>query len=302
MTTHRILISDPLHPEAIAWLRAQPAVEVTAEPKISPEELLTVIEKFDALIVRGRTRVEAEVIQRGKRLRVIGRAGTGLDNIDLEVAKRAGVVVLNAPGANANAVAELTMGLMLALARHLREGFHSREKLQRYGWELQGKTLGIVGLGRIGSRVAHLASAFGMGLIAHELDPDAGPKNLAIQRVDLITLLRESDVVSLHVPLNHQTRHLLNADVLNHVKPSAVVVNTARAEVVDEAAVLAALERGRLSGYAADVFRDARLIDHPRVVLTPHIGAQTQEAQRRAGLEIVERVFSALRRLPGSER
>ena len=139
MGIHKILVSDSLHPDAIAWLKSQPGVEVKVEPKISREELPKVIGGFDALIVRGRTQVGAEEIQRGQRLRVIGRAGTGLDNIDVKAAEKARVLVLNAPGANANAVAELTIGLIIALARHLPEAFTAREKLQGYGWELEGK-------------------------------------------------------------------------------------------------------------------------------------------------------------------
>ncbi|OGF55469.1 MAG: hypothetical protein A2Z21_06625 [Candidatus Fraserbacteria bacterium RBG_16_55_9] len=299
MGVHKVLISDSLHPDAIAWLKSQPGVEVNVAPKISREELLEIIGGFDALIVRGRTQVGAEEIQRGQRLRVIGRAGTGLDNINVKAAQEENVLVLNAPGANANAVAELTIGLMLSLARHLPEAFASREKLQGYGWELEGKRLGIVGLGRIGSRVAHLASAFGMQLIAHEPDPNAGPTDLLIQRVDLMALLRESEVITLHVPLIDQTRHLLGVNALHQVHKGVMIVNTARAEIVDEASLLAALDEENVSGYAADVVKDERLTRHSRVVLTPHIGAQTEEAQRRAGLEIVQRVAAALRAMPG---
>lgn len=299
MATHKILLSDPLHPDAIAWLKSQPGIELVVDPKISREGLLKSMDQFDALIVRGRTRVEADVIQCGKKLRVVGRAGTGLDNIDVSAAERAKVLVLNAPGANANSVAELVLGLMIALARHLSQAFRSREKLPQYGWELEGKTLGILGLGRIGSRVAHLASAFGMELIAHEPDPKAGPKDLTVERVDFSTVLAKSDVITLHVPLIEETHHMINAEALRRVKPGVALINTSRAEVVDEVALLAALNDGRVSGYAADVHEEERLVDHPHVVLTPHIGAQTEEAQRRAGLEIVERVVFALRKMPG---
>jgi len=299
MATHKVLISDPLHPDAIAWLKAQRAVELVVEPKISREDLLRIVDRFDALIVRGRTRVDADVIQRGVKLRVVGRAGTGLDNIDVTAAQKANVLVLNAPAANANAVAELTLGLMIALARKLPEAFVSSEKLSQYGWELAGKSLGIIGLGRIGGRVAQLAAAFGMKLIAHEPDPQAGPKDLPIKRVEFKELLHESDVITLHVPLLDETRHMLDGKALRDVKAGAAIVNTARAEVVDEAAILDALEEGRIWGYAADVYEEQRLVGHPRVVLTPHIGAQTEEAQRRAGLEIVEKVVVALRKIPG---
>ncbi len=295
MNAFKILVSDPLHPEAIAWLTSQPDVELLLQPEISRQELLQALGEVDALIVRSRTRVGAEEIRRGFKLRVIGRAGTGLDNIDLKAAERAHVLVLNTPQANANAVAELTMGLIIALARQLPKAFSSRERLKTYGWELRGKRLGIVGLGRIGSRVAHLAAAFGMELIAHEPDPTAGPKDLPLQRVDFHAVLGGSDILTIHVPLTEETRQLLDAEALKRVKEGVYVVNTARAEVVDEAAMLKALDEGRVAGYAADVANEERLRGHPSVILTPHIGAQTEEAQRRAGLEIAQRVVSALR-------
>ncbi len=295
----RVLISDPLHPEAVRWLEAQPDVELAVKPEISREELLDAIQAFEALIVRSRTRVDAAVIRRAERLRVIGRAGTGLDNIDLETAQQAGIEVLNTPGANANAVAELTIGLMLALARRLPEAFQAHEKLKRYGRELQGKVLGIIGLGRIGSRVARLALGFGMRVLGYDVLPEAG-RDLEIERVSLEELQRESDVISLHVPLTPETRGLIDGTFLEGVRGGVWLINTARAEVVDEAALLGALERGRVGGYAADMHRDERLRGHPNVVLTPHIGAQTEEAQRRAGLGIARKVVAALRALPAS--
>lgn len=292
---YRILISDPLHPEAIAWLKEQEDLETDVKPQITRDELLDAISGYAALIVRSRTRVDAQVIERGRQLRVIGRAGTGLDNIDLETARQAGIAVLNAPGANANAVAELTIGLIIALARHLPEAFYSDKKPKSYGWELKGKTLGIVGLGRIGSDVAQLAHAFGMRLLGYDIIAEAGPKGLEIARVDLKELLVESDVITLHVPLTDDTKYMINAEVLSAVKEGAYLVNTARAEVVDEAELLKALDGGKLAGYATDLCDDERLREHPKVICTPHIGAQTKEAQRRAGLEIAERVATLLR-------
>ncbi len=292
----RVLVSDPLHPEALGWLQAQPDVELSVQPDIPREALLEAIGAVDALIVRGRTRVDAAVLQRAERLKVVGRAGTGLDNIDVEAARARGVRVLNAPGANANAVAELTMGLMLALARHLPEAFQAREKLQHYGRELQGRTLGLIGLGQIGSRVARLALGFGMRVLGYDVLPEAG-RDLPIERVPLDALKRESEVLSVHVPLTAETRGLIDAKFLRDVREGVWLVNTARADVVDEEALLEALEAGRVGGYAADVPGDKHqtLRGHPRVILTPHIGAQTEEAQRRAGLEIVQKVVAALR-------
>lgn len=299
MTRFKVLISDPLHPEAVRWLEAQPDVEPTVQPQIDREELMDVISEFDAIIVRSRTKLDADLIARAERLKVIGRAGTGLDNIDTGAARQAGIAVLNSPGANANAVAELTLALILTLARRLPSAFIARKKPKEYGWELQEKALGIVGLGRIGGRVARLAHAFGMRLLGYDVVPEAGPRDVAVERVDLDALWERSDVITLHVPLTDETRGLIDAGALAKMREGAWLVNTARAGIVDEKALIEALASGRIAGYAADVCGDERLWDHPRAVITPHIGAQTEEAQRRAGLWIAERVLAALRAAPG---
>lgn len=293
----KIFISDPLHPDAIAWLQQHPNAQVVAQTDISPNELVTAISEYDALIVRSRTKVTKEVIAAARRLKVIGRAGTGLDNIDVEAAQKAHIKVLNAPGANANAVAELTLGLMLALARDLphamRAASAGEKKVQGYGIELAGKTLGLIGYGRIGRLVAHLALAFGMKVLAYDI---ITPERIepGVRLVPLETLIAESDFVSVHIPLTQETRGFVSAKLLGRFKPGSFLINTARAEIVDEHAVLGALQSGTLKGYAADLHAEQSLIGHPRVVLTPHIGASTAEAQRRAGLEIAEKVWSVL--------
>jgi D-3-phosphoglycerate dehydrogenase len=292
----KILISDPIHPDAVAWLKGQPGALVSFQPELSHEELLAVISEYDALIVRSRTKVTKEIIAAAKNLKVIGRAGTGLDNIDVEAAQRANIIVLNAPGANATAVAELTVGLMIALARDLPSAVSaaaSGKKVKSYGTELAGKTLGIIGYGRIGRLVAHLALAFGMRVLAYDI---VTPEQVEprVQMTSLEALVRDSDFVSLHVPLTEQTRGLVSAELLERFKVGSFLVNTARAELVDEHAVWRALESGRLRGYAADlVGANSPLRGHPKALLTPHIGASTEEAQRRAGLEIVAKVWQA---------
>jgi D-3-phosphoglycerate dehydrogenase len=292
----KILISDPIHPDAVAWLQGQPGALVSFQPELSHEELLAVISEYDALIVRSRTKVTKEIIVAAKNLKVIGRAGTGLDNIDVEAAQRANIIVLNAPGANATAVAELTVGLMIALARDLPSAVSaaaSGKKVKSYGTELAGKTLGIIGYGRIGRLVAHLALAFGMRVLAYDIvTPDQVEPG--VQMTSLEALVRDSDFVSLHVPLTEQTRGLVSAELLERFKVGSFLVNTARAELVDEVAIVRALESGRLRGYAADlVGANSPLLGHPKALLTPHIGASTEEAQRRAGLEIVAKVWQA---------
>jgi D-3-phosphoglycerate dehydrogenase len=292
----KILISDPIHPDAVAWLQGQPGALVSFQPELSHEELLAVIPEYDALIVRSRTKVTKEIIAAAKNLKVIGRAGTGLDNIDVEAAQRANIIVLNAPGANATAVAELTVGLMIALARDLPSAVSaaaSGKKVKSYGTELAGKTLGIIGYGRIGRLVAHLALAFGMRVLAYDI---VTPEQVepGVQMTSLEALVGDSDFVSLHVPLTEQTRGLVSAELLERFKVGSFLVNTARAELVDEVAIVRALESGRLRGYAADlVGANSPLLGHPKALLTPHIGASTEEAQRRAGLDIVAKVWQA---------
>ena len=292
----KILISDLIHPDAVAWLKGQPGALVSFQPELSHEELLAVIPEYDALIVRSRTKVTKEIIAAAKNLKVIGRAGTGLDNIDVEAAQRANIIVLNAPGANATAVAELTVGLMIALARDLPSAVSaaaSGKKVKSYGTELAGKTLGIIGYGRIGRLVAHLALAFGMRVLAYDI---VTPEQVepGVQMTSLEALVGDSDFVSLHVPLTEQTRGLVSAELLERFKVGSFLVNTARAELVDEVAIVRALESGRLRGYAADlVGANSPLLGHPKALLTPHIGASTEEAQRRAGLEIVAKVWQA---------
>lgn len=297
----RILISDPLHPDAVAWLQRQPSADVSTQPEITRDDLLKVIPDYDALIVRSRTKVDASVIAAGQKLKVIGRAGTGLDNIDVAAAQQANIKVLNAPGANANAVAELTIGLMIALARDLPQGLRAAEsgaEVKGYGIELAGKTLGLIGYGRIGRLVAHLALAFGMKVLAYDvITPDRIEPDVCL--VSLEELLQNSDFVSLHTPLTTETRGLIGSKNLEKFKPGAYLMNTARAELVDETALLAALQAGKLKKYAADLYAaKSPLLGHPAVLLTPHIGASTGEAQRRAGLEIVEKVWHILKATP----
>lgn len=293
----QILISDPLHPDAVAWLKSQPNAHVTVAPEITPEELQKTIVQYDALIVRSRTKVTKEIMTAGTRLKVVGRAGTGLDNIDVEAAQKANIKVLNAPGANANAVAELTLGLMIALARDLPQALNavsSGAKAKGYGIELAGKTVGLIGYGRIGRLVAHLALALGMKVLAYDI---VTPQRVepGVRLISLEELVRGSDFVSVHIPLTPDTRGFIGAELLKQLKPGSFLINTARAELVDEHAVLAALQAGTLKRYAADLYTEkSPLIGHPHVLLTPHIGASTEEAQRRAGLEIVERVWQAL--------
>ncbi len=299
-----MLVCDPVSSKCIDILKAA-GLEVTYQPKISAEELLQQIPEYDAVVVRSRTKITSSVIEAGKKLRVIGRAGVGLDNIDVEAAAKRGITVLNTPESSTEAVAELVLGLMLSLARKIPLGDRGLKegrwlKGEMMGFELKGKTLGIVGLGRIGSRVGALAKAFGMKILVYDVIqlPEQLIKSLEAQVVDLDTLLSNSDFVTLHVPLTPETKHMMNRERFARMKKGAYLVNASRGEVVDEEALYSALKEGWLAGAALDVFEHepptSEAVKLPNVVCTPHIGAQTVEAQDAAGELLAEKVIKAL--------
>lgn len=300
---HRVLVTEPLSEEGLARLRESTDVDVRIG--LTPGELLSIIGDYDALIVRSRTQVSAEVLQAGRRLQVVARAGSGVDNIDVEAATRRGVLVVNAPQGNTVAVAEHAMGLMLALARHI-PAADAAMKAARWpkegltGTELRGKTLGIVGLGRIGTALARRAAAFEMRLLAY--DPFVSAEQAARLGVEMVTLealLRRADFVSLHVPANERTRGLIGAEQLALMKPTARLINCARGGIVDEEALARALAEGKLAGAALDVFAHeppgaSELVASPKVVCTPHLAASTEEAQETCSLEAAEQVLAVL--------
>lgn len=308
MERPRILVADGLSEAGLRRLREVAEVEV--HHGLDEPTLRACIRGTDALIVRSQTRVTSSVLQAADRLRVVARAGVGVDNVDVEAATRAGVLVLNTPEASVRAAAEHTVALLLALARHipqanasLQRGEWTRERF--VGTELYGKTLGVVGLGRIGSEVARRAQAFGMRVLAY--DPylsEERAHQLGATLVPFDVLLGESDVITLHVPLTAQTRRMIDAAALRRTKRGVRIVNCARGGLIDEEALLGALEEGHVAGAALDVFeteppQDLRLIRHPRVVATPHLGASTREAQEAIGIEVAEQVLEALAgRLP----
>ncbi len=300
-----VVVADQIADAGLELLRTDPALEVVctaADAGRLPEAL----RRAHALIVRSDTLVTEAMIADAPELRVIGRAGTGVDNVDLRAATRRGVAVLNAPGANTVSAAEHTFALLLALLRKIplavasmRAGEWDRRRFA--GSELRGKILGLVGLGRIGAHVAGVARAFGMQVIAHDpYLPEARARALRVELRSLEEMLTRADVVSLHLPLSDETYHLLNRERLALLKPGAVVVNTARGGLVDNDALLEALESGRLAGAALDVFDPEPLpAKSPlrrcgRVLLTPHLAASTSEAQERVAQEICAAVRDAL--------
>lgn len=304
MTTFKILITDGLDETGKAVLRE--AGEVADHNGVSADDLLKEIGEYDALIVRGRTKVTPAVFAAGKKLKVVGRAGIGVDNIDLNAAKAAGVAVVNSPLATTVTVAELSMGLMLSLVREIARADAAMKggkwlKKELEGVELYGKTLGVIGFGRIGVAVGKRAAAFDMKVLGY--DPFK-PAN-AIQAdggepVSLDDLLARADFITLHLPLTPQTRNILNTEAFAKMKTGVYIVDAARGGVIDEEALLAALESGKVAGAGLDVFNTEPpglipLVAHPKVIATPHIGAQAVEAQARAGYDIATEIAAALR-------
>jgi D-3-phosphoglycerate dehydrogenase len=300
-----VVVADRIHDEGYRMLRSAPELEVVSTVE-RPECLGEALARAHALVVRSETRVTEELMAGAPCLSVIGRAGIGVDNIDLPAATRRGIAVLNAPGANTVSAAEHTMALLLALVRRvpwaaawMREGGWDRQRFA--GTELRGKTLGVVGLGRIGAAVSHLARAFGMRVLAHDpYLPAERAEELGVALQPLEEVLRAADAVTLHVPLTDETRDLIDCRRLGLLKGGALLINTARGELVDSAALLEALEQGRVGGAALDVFEteplpaDSALRRADRVILTPHLAASTAEAQTRVAVEICAAVRDAL--------
>jgi len=307
MPEHRILIADGLKEKGQAILRSAAVVDDCSG--VSPEELLQVIREYDALIVRSRTRVAARVFDVANRLKVVGRAGVGVDNIDLEAAKAHGVTVINSPTATSLAVAELALGLMLSLAREIPRGDAGMKqgdwlKNELAGLELHDKTLGILGIGRIGAEVCKRAGSFGMKVLGYDpFIPGEEITRRGAEPVELDELFARSNYISLHLPLTDETRLMVNEQTLGRMKRGVRIVCTARGGIIDETALLAALGSGQVAGAALDVFASEPpgtmdLVKHPKVIATPHVGAQTAEAQERAAEDIANEVLAALNGRP----
>jgi len=302
----RVVIADPLSNEGLDLLAAADELEIVDVSSEGREALEEALRGAEGLIVRGDTRVDGPLLDVAERLEVIGRAGVGVDNIDMRAATRRGVAVINAPGGNTSSTAELTFALLLAAARRVaeadrsvREGRWDRKALG--GRQLKGTTLGVIGAGRIGTEVARRAHAFGMRILAY--DPYLSAERAAderIERVELDELLERADFVTVHVPLTEQTRGMIGVAEIARMKPAAILVNAARGGIVDERALAVALEQRKLGGAALDVYEtepfpgEHPLRGAPNLVMTPHLGAATLEAQREVALEIARRVRDAL--------
>jgi D-3-phosphoglycerate dehydrogenase / 2-oxoglutarate reductase len=305
--SYKVLVTDEVDPEGIALLRAEPALEIVERPTLPPDQLREEVGAYDALIGRSATRISAELLERASRLRVVGRAGVGVDNVDLDRATELGIAVINAPGGNIVSVAELTFGVLLSIARHVHvaaasmaQGGWPRSKLG--GIEIRGRTLAIIGLGRIGSEVARRGRAFGMHLIGFDpYVPQSRFEELGVERMlRLNDALDRADVLTLHVPLTPETTGMIGAAELARLGPRAIVLNIARGGIVVEDALVDALKTGRIAAAGLDVFAKEPLAeDHPlrtapNLLLTPHLGASTVEAQRSVSTEACAAVRDAL--------
>lgn len=302
---HKILISDKLGKAGLDRLAELEGVSYDMITGMTKEQLLQTIPDYDALIVRSDTRVDADVIAAGENLKVIGRAGIGVDNIDLDAATRQGIIVMNTPQANSIATAEQTIALMLAITRHTAQSHASLlsgewRRSEFVGTELYGKTLGVVGFGRIGRLVTERAQAFGMTVIAY--DPyvsEAVGRNMNVTLVDLDELFEAADYITLHSVLTKETECIINAQAISQMKDGVVIVNVARGKLIDEAALAAGLKSGKVRAAALDVFSaeppsSSPLIGLENVLHTPHLGASTKEAQREVALQMVEQIVDAL--------
>jgi D-3-phosphoglycerate dehydrogenase len=305
---NRILVADPIAKEGIALLEKVGQVDVKL--RLKEAELVQVIGEYDALVVRSETKVTAPIIRAGKKLQVIGRAGVGVDTIDMDAATQQGVIVVNAPAGNTISTAEHTMALMLALARNIPQAYTSLkagqwERSKFTGVELRNKVLGIVGLGRVGSEVARRASAFHMRILGH--DPfisEALAQQLSIQLVSLEDLLKQADFITVHTPLSQDTKGLIGEKELRLVKPTARLLNVARGGIIDEAALAKALDEGRVAGAAVDVYTQEPppaghpLVSNPKAVVTPHLGASTAEAQTTVAVDVAQQVVDIFQGRP----
>jgi len=307
MSLPKVLVADPISQRGIDELARDGTLETKVQTGLSETDLIEALSDCAALIVRSQTKVTAKILDAAKKLRVVGRAGVGVDNVDVETATRRGVVVLNAPGANTISTAEHTFSLLLSLARNiaradatLKDGIWDRKTLE--GVELYNKTLGIIGMGRIGSELSRRAIAFGMRVVAFDPYLSASrARSLQVELVeDLDELLPLADFISLHTPLTTETRHIINAERLAKTKRGVRVINCARGGLIDESALADAISNGHVAGAALDVFEteplpaDSPLRKMSKLVLTPHLGASTAEAQESVGIEIAQSIRAAL--------
>ncbi|HEY7254248.1 MAG TPA: hydroxyacid dehydrogenase, partial [Methylomirabilota bacterium] len=300
-----VLVIDTIAAEGIAYLTERGFTVDQVSSTVPRDELLARVGEYEAIITRSSTAVTPEFLARARRLRILGRAGVGVDNIDVDACSRQGVVVVNAPYGNVVSAAEHTVGMLLALVRKIPAAHESLKHLQWdrgiYGSELFRKTAGVLGLGKVGSRVAARLRAFDMEVLVYDpFIPESRARDLGVRLTDLQTVLSRADILTVHVPLSDDTENMIGARELAAMKSGARIVNCARGGIVNEPALLAALESGQVAGAAVDVWTEEppaspvvrRLIQHPRVVVTPHLGANTQEAQVNVAVDVARQLVA----------
>ncbi|MEB3161452.1 MAG: phosphoglycerate dehydrogenase, partial [Synechocystis sp.] len=303
----KVLVSDSIDQVGIDILKQVAQVDV--KTGLSEAEIIQIIPEYDAVMLRSATKITEGIIQAGTNLKIIGRAGVGVDNIDVAAATRQGIVVVNSPEGNTIAAAEHALAMMMALARHIPDANKSVkenqwERKKFIGTEVYKKTLGVVGLGKIGSHVATVAKSMGMKLLAYDpfISQDRADQ-LGCTLVDLDLLFTESDFITLHIPKTPDTANLINGETLAKMKPTTRIINCSRGGIIDEAALVAAIEAGQIGGAALDVFAqeplgESRLREFSNIILTPHLGASTEEAQVNVALDVAEQIRDVLLGLP----
>lgn len=306
----KVLVSDPISDQGIQMLYDAADVEVVKQTGLSEEELVAIIGEFDALLVRSQTKVTEKIMNAGSRLKVIGRAGVGVDNIDLEAATKRGIVVINAPDGNTIATCEHTFAMIMAVARSIPQAYKKTisgewDRKSFVGVELRNKTLGIIGMGRIGTEVAKRAKVFGMEVIGY--DPfltDERAEKIGVRLKTVNEIAAEADFITVHTPLTKETHHIISTEQFALMKQGVRIVNCARGGIIDEAALLDAIDKGIVAGAAFDVFEDEPpqadhpLLNNPKVIVTPHLGASTVEAQENVAIDVSEEVLHILRDEP----
>ncbi|MHA6261025.1 phosphoglycerate dehydrogenase [Sporosarcina sp. CAU 1771] len=306
----KILVSDPISDFGLQQLTNASDVEVIKQTGLSEDELISIIGDYDALLVRSQTKVTANIMKAGVKLKVIGRAGVGVDNIDLDAATNHGIIVINAPDGNTITTCEHTFAMMMALARHIPQAYVKTidgqwDRKSFLGVELRNKTLGVFGLGRIGIEVAKRAAAFGMSIIGY--DPfmtEERAKKLGIKLASVDEIIREADFMTVHTPLTSETRHMISKPQFEVMKKGMRIINCARGGIIDELALVEAIDEGIVAGAAFDVFEseppapDHPFLKHPKVIVTPHLGASTLEAQENVAIDVSEQVVHILRDEP----
>lgn len=306
----KVLVSDPISDLGIQQLVDAPDIAVDKKPGLSEDELVAIIGEYDALLVRSQTRVTPKIMEAGKQLKVVGRAGVGVDNIDLDAATQRGIIVINAPDGNTITTCEHTFAMMMAVARHIPQAYLKTvngtwDRKSFLGVELRGKTLGVLGMGRIGSEVAKRAKAFGMNIMGY--DPfmtEERAEKLGVKLASVDEIVRNADFMTVHTPLTPETRHMIGKAQFEVMKPGMRIVNCARGGIIDEIALVDAIDNGIVAGAAFDVFEveppaeDHPFLSHPKIIVTPHLGASTVEAQENVAIDVSEQVIHILRDEP----